>query len=983
MLKLFTNHLRTASLCIAAILAMSAFAQHSYTTLGVPYTQNFDGMGSSGTAAFPTGWRANNVAASVATDWDLLGTIATLAYGTTGGGAVTGTSGGGTINWANGITASSTDRSIGFLTSGSYTSGKSVAFHFENNTGVTVTELAVSFDYEKYRAGTRAFNWNFFHGPGTNATIAATAGDQFFAADAANAVVNPPTTTSKSFSITGLSIAPGTTYTLRWQHTGVGGHTNSQGMGVDNFSMTALQSATIITELTGFTGAFGNVNVGSSSAGQTFTVSGSSLTDDLEVLAPAGFEVSLDGSDWSVNPLVLVPTGGTVTSTTIHVRFSPGAAIAYSDDVTCSSTGATSQLVAVSGTGIAVSTPTKLAFTSINSGDNVIEFTSFSVTVQAQDDDDNPQDVTVDTDVLITLDQGFNTLSGTLTGTILAGTNSVVINGLEYDAPETDLVLRAEVTAGDALADALSPLFNVLGAAQDLSFSNTPPSGLTSQVLSAFQVDAMRADATVATEFNGSITISVLFGPGNIAGTLTQTAVNGTATFNDITLDAPGLYVLTATASGLNDGNSPAITITDQPTLTEVIFPQYAVNGTTAGTRLPYVCRLQLDNLVPNVTYRYVVGASTNPSLGLATSPGNMYAINNTAGAFGFITGQTSAKSVNAPVLDGDEFTTLTRSAELTTDGNGSYTGWFSMVPSANAVFDNGNDVYFYVQLNNGFGGLAATTSVRSTNTISMIIPSSSARAARGISSATDENMIFLYDNEAGTGRPIWGTWAENDGIDQTYTTWYDAGVDGQSGRWGAYLPTALPNGIRRIEQRSTATGDLVNCPGLSATGTWTGAGSTVNPTSGTTPIVFTTDDANFDAPTTWYADADGDGLGDPNDTQEACTQPEDYVAVAGDDCPLVEGTIGSPCDDEDETTINDVLQNDCTCAGQNVDCEGTPEGPALPGTPCDDEDPATGNDTWNNQCECVGELIDCENVIGGPALPGTPCDDEDPTTGN
>ncbi len=39
--------------------------------------------------------------------------------------------------------------------------------------------------------------------------------------------------------------------------------------------------------------------------------------------------------------------------------------------------------------------------------------------------------------------------------------------------------------------------------------------------------------------------------------------------------------------------------------------------------------------------------------------------------------------------------------------------------------------------------------------------------------------------------------------------------------------------------------------------------------------------------PTTWYTDIDGDGAGDPNSTIEACEQPEGYVGIAGDTCPL------------------------------------------------------------------------------------------------
>ncbi|MEY3027860.1 MAG: hypothetical protein RLZZ238_2757, partial [Planctomycetota bacterium] len=38
--------------------------------------------------------------------------------------------------------------------------------------------------------------------------------------------------------------------------------------------------------------------------------------------------------------------------------------------------------------------------------------------------------------------------------------------------------------------------------------------------------------------------------------------------------------------------------------------------------------------------------------------------------------------------------------------------------------------------------------------------------------------------------------------------------------------------------------------------------------------------------PMTWYADADGDGAGDAGDTLSACEQPSGYVAVAGDGCP-------------------------------------------------------------------------------------------------
>ena len=124
--------------------------QVSITTLGVANTQNYNGIGSSGTATLPSGFKYGNLAGG--TDWSVGLTQTQLAAGTTGTGVITGSSGGGSYNFANGITASSTERAIGFLTSGSYTSPRSILFAFTNNTGSTVTSIDVSWNYEKYRS---------------------------------------------------------------------------------------------------------------------------------------------------------------------------------------------------------------------------------------------------------------------------------------------------------------------------------------------------------------------------------------------------------------------------------------------------------------------------------------------------------------------------------------------------------------------------------------------------------------------------------------------------------------------------------------------------------------------------------------------------------------------------------------------------------------------------------------------------------------
>ncbi len=223
-------------LFITLLFSCLSWGQLSITSTSTAYTQNFDGLGSSTTASLPTGFRVNGNGASPS--WTT-GTTATTAAGWTSGSlALTGSSSGGTYNFANGP-GSSTERALGFLTSSSYASPNSIILRITNNTGVTISNLNISFDYEKYRAGTRAWNLTFFHGNTVNPTIAETTGDQAYAVDGANTVVNPPTSITKTIALAGLSIPNGTDYYLKWTSTGLAGSTNSQGIALDNFSITA------------------------------------------------------------------------------------------------------------------------------------------------------------------------------------------------------------------------------------------------------------------------------------------------------------------------------------------------------------------------------------------------------------------------------------------------------------------------------------------------------------------------------------------------------------------------------------------------------------------------------------------------------------------------------------------------------------------------------------------------------------------------
>jgi pectin methylesterase-like acyl-CoA thioesterase len=89
--------------------------------------------------------------------------------------------------------------------------------------------------------------------------------------------------------------------------------------------------------------------IGSPSPAQTFQLSGSNLSGDITLTAPANYELSLNGSTWTGN-ITLAASAGSVPSTTINVRLNATVNGTYSGIITAASTGATTINMPVSGT---------------------------------------------------------------------------------------------------------------------------------------------------------------------------------------------------------------------------------------------------------------------------------------------------------------------------------------------------------------------------------------------------------------------------------------------------------------------------------------------------------------------------------------------------------------------------------------------------------------------------------------------------------
>lgn len=313
-----------------------------------------------------------------------------------------------------------------------------------------------------------------------------------------------------------------------------------------------------------------------------------------------------------------------------------------------------------------------------------------------------------------------------------------------------------------------------------------------------------------------------------ISGVTSGHTYNTTATALSNFTFSQGTKTGTAAATGVQ-------TFYPQPTITEIYVPQY-IQGNTAtnSTRVPYVYRVKIGNLLANTTYRYfnsVVNGSDN----------------STATGAGVAIYPSTSSNFTASTSPG--LSTAGTYSTFTTDASGNYTGWFITEPSGNTRFTPGTTVYMRINLNDGGVGTSVTTRV-TTSAVTVINFVASAGAAngtglRGTSSGTAKNLVLLYDNVNGTGRPISGTYIESDGYANvsSYVGFYSS-VEAVAGAWGAIIPNTLPNGIRRIEQRSLANGAAVNCPAISLNGTWPSGTNTINPTGGTTALVISSTDA-------------------------------------------------------------------------------------------------------------------------------------------
>jgi hypothetical protein len=465
----------------------------------------------------------------------------------------------------------------------------------------------------------------------------------------------------------------------------------------------------------------------------------------------------------------------------------------------------------------------------------------FSVVVRAVDAFGNARTVGSNTTVTLQLNSGTGALGGTLSGVIPAGQSLIVFNNVTYNTAEAGVTIRATaggLTTGTSTSFAVSTpgTWNWVRGFENIGYVGTP--------MSSFTASAIRDDNQVDAAYAATMNIVRVSGPGSLTGTTSVAAVRGVATFNNVSFSAPGTYTLRIDAPGLPSVTLPDVTVNPTPTLATNIVPQFVQGRFPSGTcnwnarPIPVYARVTFTNLTPNAIYRFNTGFATDQVLS-STGPGFNLQWNGNTHTY------TYQNSKNL-VVDGAYSTFSTTSTET------SKSIWINLTATNGPVFEPGNTVYWRISLGDNSGRLIRHYELSQTS--SVIGLGSATNQGTGIvdeySHAAPKNYIVLWDNTAGTGRPLAIAGVQPDGAvfpSNGSESWY-MNIDEDQTAWATFIPNTLANGVRRIEERSYLTGNVVNVV-TSTNGIWNGV-NTVNPTGGfTNPIYLRTPKIAITAP--------------------------------------------------------------------------------------------------------------------------------------
>lgn len=144
-----------------------------------------------------------------------------------------------------------------------------------------------------------------------------------------------------------------------------------------------------------------------------------------------------------------------------------------------------------------------------------------------------------------------------------------------------------------------------LGNATHLTFVTQPSNGTAGRAMRV-QVSAVDSNGGIVAVFNGRVTLALAANPGSdqLHGTVTVTAVQGTATFTDLVIDhAASGYSLSAETSGLTGATSSPFDIAAGAAVSATYTTQ--PTSTTSGSNITPAVEVQVIDAFGNSVTDY------------------------------------------------------------------------------------------------------------------------------------------------------------------------------------------------------------------------------------------------------------------------------------------------------------------------------------------------------------------------------------------
>lgn len=365
---------------------------------------------------------------------------------------------------------------------------------------------------------------------------------------------------------------------------------------------------------------------------QQFTVTGANLTGDIQIAAPANFEISLNPNTGYTNALTLAPTAGKVSSTEIYVRIA-GIAPAgnISGNVILSSAGATDQSVPVNGTVQALPVVDALSTQTFNDGaaTTPIHFTGTATTYTWTNGNPAiglPSNGNGDIPSFTAVNNGQTVLSATITVTALNATctgNSTIfkINIIPTPPSLTTGAVSGSITACQGSASSSPDLqqFPVTGNSLVSDMQIAAPANFEISLNPATGYTTMLTLAPTAGKVSNTI-IYIRSSASDPAGSISGTVTISSAGATDKTVNVSGTVnalpiVNPISALAFNNGSATtAISFTGTATT-------YTWTNNTPGIGLPAsgINNIPSFTAINNTTNPITATITVTPSSGSCT----------------------------------------------------------------------------------------------------------------------------------------------------------------------------------------------------------------------------------------------------------------------------------------------------------------------------------------------------------------------------